>query len=68
MSTEACKLQPSVIEVGRKNTVPMVRKVARKNSGAPLQGYVEYTYMCNHCQLSTNSPTIISGGLVCYLY
>ena len=36
--TEACKLQPSVIEVGLKNKAMMVRKVARRHLEAPLQG------------------------------
>ena len=36
--TEACKLQPSVIEVVQKNKAMMVRKVARRHSEAPLQG------------------------------
>ncbi len=38
MRTEAVKLQPSVIEVGLKNKANMVRKVAKRNSQAPLQG------------------------------
>ena len=36
--TEACKLQPSVIEVVQKNKAMMVRKVARRHSEAPLHG------------------------------
>ena len=35
---EACKLHPSVMEVGLKNRALMIRKVARKSSLAPFVG------------------------------
>lgn len=35
---EAWKLQPSIIECGLKNTVPMIRKVPRRNLETPLHG------------------------------
>ena len=36
--TEAWKLRPSLIEVGMKNAVPMIMKVARRNIETPLHG------------------------------
>ncbi len=36
--SEACKLKPSIIEVGLKNKAALVRKVPRARPEAPLQG------------------------------